>query len=339
MLPDQLPLLLDHCLAGLYVLAGDRILWVNARAAEMVGCKPEEIIGGSFLQFVYPPDLPLVKAKPDGAPTVLRAVRRDGQLVYLEAHQRAVQLNGKQVISGAVLDVTERVRASAAEREADRRLRELLERTQFLALQLDAQGGIQFCNDAASRVSGYAREEMLGRNWFELCVPEDQRERRKAGYVEGLRGGTFNVLEEREVLTRSGETRVVEWNIVAFRDAEGRVAGSAAVGTDVTDRRRAAEKLLHGAFHDSLTGLPNRALFLDRLEHRLALEKRRPRTSFSVLVLDIDRFKMINDSLGHVHGDQLLIEVGRRLQVALRPADTVARLSGDEFIILLEDRS
>ena len=338
MRPDQLPSLLDHCLAGLYVLSGDRILWANARAAEMVGCKPEELVGGSFLPFVYPPDLPLVKARAKaGAPYVIRAVRRDGQLVYLEAHQRAVQIDGKPLISGAVLDVTERVRADAASREADRRLREVLERTQFLALQLDMEGGIQFCNDAALRVTGYAREELLGRNWFDLCVAEDQRERRKAGYVDGLKGGTFNLLEEREVLTRSGEMRVVEWNILPLREQDGRLIGSAAVGTDVTERRRTADKLLHGAFHDSLTGLPNRALFLDRLEHRLALEKRRHRTSFSVLVLDIDRFKVINDSLGHVLGDQLLIEVGRRLEAALRPGDTVARLSGDEFTILLED--
>src|SRR5262249_41746533 len=149
----------------------------------------------------------------NGAPSLVRAVRRDGKLIYLEAHQRPVEIGGKQLISGAVLDVTERVRADAAEREADRRLREVVERTQFLAVQLDAQGAIQFCNDAALRVAGYTREEMLGKNWFDLCVPEDQRERRKAGYVDGLRGGTFSVLEERTVLTRSGETRVVEWNI------------------------------------------------------------------------------------------------------------------------------
>ena len=214
MLPEHLPLLLDHCLAGLYVLSGERIVWVNARAAEMVGCAAEELVGGSFLEFIHPPDLALARAKAEGgAPYVVRAVRRDGQLVYLEVHQRPVEMDGQRLISGAVLDVTARMHAESTERE----------------------------------------------------------------------------------------------------------------------------KLLHDAFHDVLTGLPNRALFLDRLEHRLALEKRRHQTSFSVLVLDVDRFKVINDSLGHVRGDELLVEVARRLQSCLRPADTVARLSGDEFTILLED--
>lgn len=338
MLPDQLPLLLDHCLAGLYVLSGDRIVWLNARAASLVGCTPEEMIGGSFLEFVYPPDLPLVRAnRQGGEPYVVRVVRKDGELVYLEVHQQAVVMDGQRMISGAVLDITSRVRADAKEREADRKLREVLERTRFFALLLDARGVVEFCNDAVLRMTGYAREEMVGCNWFELCVPEGQREGSRRGYVEGLPSGTSVPQDEREVVTRSGETRRVEWNVIPLRDQGGRVTGAAAFGTDVTERRRAAEKLLHDAFHDSLTGLPNRALFLDRLEHRLQLEKRRHQTSLSVLVLDLDRFKMVNDSLGHVRGDQLLVEVARRLQACLRPADTVARLSGDEFGILLED--
>ncbi|HZR07405.1 MAG TPA: PAS domain S-box protein, partial [Myxococcales bacterium] len=156
MLPDQLPVLLDHCLAGLYVLSGDRIVWLNARAAALVGSTPEKMTGGSFLEFVYPPDLPLVRANRHGGDSyVLRVVRGDGELVYLEVHQRAVLMDGERMISGAVLDVTARVRADEREREADRKLRSVLERTRFFALLLDGQGNIEFCNDAVLRATGH----------------------------------------------------------------------------------------------------------------------------------------------------------------------------------------
>jgi diguanylate cyclase (GGDEF)-like protein len=107
--------------------------------------------------------------------------------------------------------------------------------------------------------------------------------------------------------------------------------------TDITARKTAEEQLLHDAFHDALTGLPNRALFLDRLQHVIESAERRRDLLYAVLFLDIDRFKVINDSLGHSVGDLLLIEVGRRLTTCLRPGDTVARLGGDEFAVLLEN--
>ncbi|MDQ3814660.1 MAG: EAL domain-containing protein [Armatimonadota bacterium] len=123
--------------------------------------------------------------------------------------------------------------------------------------------------------------------------------------------------------------------IVAQKYQHGQAA--VFVGIDISERKQVEQQLVHDAFHDKLTGLANRALFMDRLGHSIARVKRYPKDSFAVLFIDLDRFKVINDSLGHMIGDQLLIAVARRLETCLRPNDTVARLGGDEFAILLGD--
>ena len=120
-------------------------------------------------------------------------------------------------------------------------------------------------------------------------------------------------------------------------DPSGEIIGVVAIIHDVTHRKRAEDQLLHNAFHDSLTGLPNRALFLDRLERLIKHVHRHPEYTFAVLFLDLDRFKVVNDSLGHGIGDDLLIAIGHRLEACLREGDSVARLGGDEFAILLDD--
>ena len=124
---------------------------------------------------------------------------------------------------------------------------------------------------------------------------------------------------------------------LAVRDDSGRVVRVAGSITDVTEQKRFEEQLLHGAFHDPLTGLPNRALFLDRLTHAVARSQRRAEHIFGVLFLDLDRFKVVNDSLGHRVGDELLKGIARRVEECVRPGDTVARLGGDEFTVLLDD--
>jgi len=170
---------------------------------------------------------------------------------------------------------------------------------QHVAVLLDAQGLVQFCNEPLLRTCGYVRDDVIGKDWFDLFVPAGEREARRAEHQAGVAVSAA----DREILTSSGEKRLVQWNVIGLRDPAGVLLGTACIGNDVTESRLASAKLLHDAFHDALTGLPNRALFMDRLSHRLALEKRRPQTSFSVLFLDVDRFKVINDSLGHVRGD------------------------------------
>ena len=187
-------------------------------------------------------------------------------------------------------------------------------------------------------ILGYGEAEVGDRvnEWLDRVHPEDL-ERLRAALSEHLEGRTPHFECEHRVLNRTGEVRWVLTRGLAVRDAAGvayRLAGSL---SDITARKLAEEQLLHDAFHDALTGLANRALFLDRLEQTLRQHRRDPERVFGVLFFDLDRFKNINDSLGHSVGDQLLVEVARRLERFLRPGDTVARLGGDEFGVILTD--
>jgi diguanylate cyclase (GGDEF)-like protein/PAS domain S-box-containing protein len=185
---------------------------------------------------------------------------------------------------------------------------------------------------------GYAEEEIDARieEWLERVHPDDLAALR-AALDDHLEGRRPHFECEHRLFTKSGEVLWVLARGLAVRDPSGkgqRIAGSL---TDVTARKLAETQLLHDALHDALTGLANRALCLDRLEQALRQYRRDPEKIFGVLFFDLDRFKNVNDSLGHSVGDQLLLEVARRLQRFLRPGDTLARLGGDEFAILLTD--
>lgn len=172
--------------------------------------------------------------------------------------------------------------------------------------------------------------------WFERIHPDDiERVRREITSHRDRLAPHFE--SEHRIRHADGTYRWVLSRGLAVRDAEDQAYRMAGSQTDITERRATEEQLLHNALYDGLTGLPNRHLFLDRLEHALERRKRRPDYLFAVLFLDLDRFKVVNDSLGHAIGDQLLVMVAQRLQVCLRTVDTVARLGGDEFTILLDD--
>ena len=172
--------------------------------------------------------------------------------------------------------------------------------------------------------------------WFKLVHPDDQKQV-QANLVSHLKGLTPHFECEYRIQHSNGTHIWVLSRGLAVRDTDGtpyRMAGSQ---SDITTRKLAEERLAHDAVHDSLTGLPNRVLFLDRLQNRLERTKRNSNDLFAIMFIDLDRFKVVNDSLGHAFGDQLLITVGNRLKQCLRPQDTLSRLSGDEFAILLDN--
>ena len=187
---------------------------------------------------------------------------------------------------------------------------------------------------------GFA-EDQIGsteNDWLQRIHAEDLPEfRERLGRC--VAGQSDHLVAEYRILHKDGSHRWMLCRGIAVRDAHGmtwRLAGSQ---TDIHDRKLAAQQLLHDALHDSLTGLPNRALLMESLRRALDRAQRRPQHMFAVLFIDLDRFKNVNDSLGHMVGDRFLVECGRRLALCCRPEDTLARLGGDEFILLLDDIS
>jgi PAS domain S-box-containing protein len=219
------------------------------------------------------------------------------------------------------------------------RLQHIVETSPDLIGVLDQRGCYTFANRAHEALLGRRPEDLLGSSLFDVIHPDDLDDVQERVTRRILRDAA-------ETAPRSGVTlRLrhldgrylwIEARTQPVFDGAGEPNGLLIIGRDISDRVDLEERLRHQAFHDPLTGLPNRALFMDRLAQALSRAERRIAAT-AVLFLDLDRFKLINDSLGHEAGDALLLAVAERLRGCLRPADTVARFGGDEFIVLLED--
>lgn len=259
---------------------------------------------------------------------------KDGRIY--ERHTHPQKLDGKVI--GRVVsfrDVTVRKQAEKALRESEYKLRTLLDSMSDGMLQVDNNEVIEFVNDRFCEMTGYARAEVLGRMSYDFLYDEEGRE--FIGEANRMRSKGVAGQYELKLRKKSGEALYTIVGGVPIVNAADEVTGTMGVFTDITERKRVEEQLVHDAFHDGLTGLANRALFMDHL--RLAIERRRSphRNAYAVLFLDFDRFKVINDSLGHAEGDNLLEQIARRLENSTRAGDLAARLGGDEFVILLSE--
>lgn len=221
--------------------------------------------------------------------------------------------------------------------ESEEKFRKISASAQDAIVMMDSAGDISYWNPASERIFGYSNEEAIGKGLHALIVPPAQQNAFKEGFEKFKKTGEGPVLGktlEVSALKRSGAEFPVEVSISAVLIKGG--WHSIGIIRDITERKRSEETIRHMAYHDHLTGLPNRLLLNDRLDQALAMGRRHSYL-VAVLFLDIDRFKVINDTLGHALGDELIKAAAERLRKQLRGTDTVARLGGDEFTVLLQD--
>ena len=232
----------------------------------------------------------------------------------------------------------ERAKAETALRESEQRYALAVDGANDGIWDWDLQTNAVYFSARWKAILGYREDEFADRidEWFDRIDPRDRAMFDDALNQHFQQRSPYFECESR-INVRGDEQRWVLCRGLAVRDADGhaiRIAGSM---TDITRRKQTEARLLHEAMHDGLTGLPNRNLFMDRLDLALRRFQRDPSRLFAVLFFDLDRFKMVNDSLGHAVGDELLAQVASRLNACLRPGDTLARLGGDEFAIVLND--
>lgn len=298
---------------------------------------------GAWIDQIYPDDQhlfeSLVKRDFDGNDQFeleYRLLSEAGQILFMCDRgivQRDTQGQPIRVV-GTVTNISERKQLEISSQQQVQHYQTLLSDINVVVFQTDPTGNWSYLNPTWSRLTGFSTAESLGKPVWEFIHPDDQQ-----GLQEALQNLVDQTSEEYHhelrYRTQSGEDCWLAVHHQSLRSEDGKCIGTTGTLIDITERKQLEQELLHDALHDGLTHLPNRMLFTDRLAQACHSFQRHPDELFAVLFLDLDRFKIINDTLGHLVGDQLLIAVAERLKACLRPEDTVARLGGDEFTLLL----
>ncbi len=334
---EYLQHILDSIQAGVMLVDPQtrRILEVNAFAAALAGRTREEIIGRICHGFVCPnaqDQCPILDQGQDGEQSVRKLLRADGSTRDILKSVSRIERGGKTILLETFIDVDDLLKAQEALGRSEATYRTLFMNTGTATVLLEEDTTISHANQEFEKLSGLPREQVEGRmSWTEFFSPESVESMLRHHVKRRVSPELAPRNYEADFVSPSGEHRLVRLTVAMLPGTSTSVAAM----EDITDQKRAEEQLRHQAFHDALTGLPNRLLLHDRLE-RSVESARRDGLDIAVLLMDLDRFKDVNDSLGHSVGDKLLQMVAQRLNGVVRRRDTVARLGGDEFVVVMD---
>jgi len=334
---------------GITIIEADGTIVYDSPAVEKIlGYKPEERIGTNAFDQANPNELAQATgifedllASPGAQKTLeFPWPHKDGTTLCFEV--TITNLLDDPAVRGIVFnwrDITERKEVEERLREAEERYRTLVEQIPAVTYidEIDETSSAIYMSPQVEGMFGYTPEEWLEdpELWVKILHPEDKERVLAESRRTNETGDPFRV--EYRTISKSGHVAWVRDEAILVKGMGGRSGFWQGVITDVTERKVLEEQLEHQAFHDPLTDLSNRRLFIDRLGHALARTQRRRGKRVAVLFMDLEGFKVVNDSLGHETGDRLLVAVSQRLKGCLRPEDTLARFGGDEFVVLLED--
>jgi diguanylate cyclase (GGDEF)-like protein/PAS domain S-box-containing protein len=268
----------------------------------------------------------------EGNPIAFRCISRD--ITEQKQMEETIREYGEKYKT-VITDITERHRMEKALRQSEEKYRTILESIQEGYFEIDITGKYTLFNDSMCRIHGYSKEELMGMNHRQHT---DKETKNKLFQVFNKVYNTGEPAKgvDWQIIRKDGTKRYIESSISLQKDSSDKPIGFRGIVRDVTERKRAEERIQYLATHDALTGLPNRLMFGQLINHAIQAARRYQR-QLAVFFIDLDRFKAINDSLGHEAGDQLLQEIAKRFKKSLRAVDVVGRLGGDEFIMLIEE--
>lgn len=334
--------LVEESLVGVYIHRNGRFIYVNPRFSTMFGYPDEEILHMDLMDIIHP-DSRLsvqesIRKRISGEIQKVRysikGLKKDGSTIHIEVHATKIVYQGLPAIIGTMVDITLQVVNQKKIEESEQRFRSLFENNTDGVFSFDLQGQFLTANSTCEKITGYRVQELLDLSFIPLVILDDLG-KMLHHFEQAKKGEPQNY----EVTIIRKDMNHVRLSMIHFpMVADGKIVGVYGIAKDITDWKAAEEKIRHLAYYDSLTNLPNRRLFIDRLTQALHHAKRYNHM-MAVLYMDLDRFKLINDSYGHACGDRLLEVVGKRLLNCLREIDTVARMGGDEFTVLLPDIS